>query len=45
MKNIKALQKCLEWLAYCKAIGWPESTWDRLEALWWQYHDENGNLR
>jgi hypothetical protein len=40
----KALQACANWLAYCLQIGWPRSDLDRLESLWWKYHDDNGNL-
>jgi hypothetical protein len=40
----KALRTCAEWLAYCLKLGWPKSDLNELEALWWQYHDENGNL-
>jgi hypothetical protein len=25
-------------------IGWAKADLDRLEALWWEYHDEWGNL-
>lgn len=41
----RAIRQCAEWLAYCLWIGWKKSDLDALEALWWQYHDERGNLK
>jgi hypothetical protein len=41
----KALKQCAKWLAYCLKIGWSKEQLDRLEAIWWKYHDENGNLK
>jgi hypothetical protein len=41
----KALKQCAKWLAYCLKIGWGKEQLDRLEAIWWRYHDENGNLK
>jgi hypothetical protein len=40
----KAIQCCAEWLASCVRLGWKTSDLDRLEALWWKYHDAQGNL-
>jgi len=40
----KALRACANWLSYCLKIGWPTKDIHRLEELWWQYHDERGNL-
>ena len=40
----RALRACANWLAYCLKIGWPAKDIPRLEELWWQYHDERGNL-
>jgi hypothetical protein len=40
----RAVKKCAEWLSYCLSIGWEKSHIDELEALWYKYHDENGNL-
>ena len=37
-----ALQACAEWLAFCLSIGWKKSSLDRLEATWWEHHDDNG---
>jgi len=44
MRKDEATMKCAKWLAYCLKIGWRRDDLDRLEALWWQYHDENGGL-
>ena len=41
----RALNACAAWLAYCLSIGWSKSSLDKLEALWWEYHDEKGNLK
>lgn len=40
----KALRECAEWLAFCVRIGWSKSVLDQLEALWWEFHDERGQL-
>lgn len=45
MRTLRALEKCAEWLVFCIRIGWPKSDLDRLDALWWEYHDEQGNLK
>lgn len=39
-----AVRVCAEWLAACLRMGWKRSDLDWLERLWWQWHDENGNL-
>jgi len=39
-----AARKCAEWLKSCKAIGWTADETSMLCDLWWQYHDDNGNL-
>lgn len=44
-KTIRAIEKCAEWLAYCHRIGWTRESLDRLEELWWEYHDERGEIR
>jgi hypothetical protein len=41
----RAIKECAEWLSYCLSIGWPKSSLDRLEALWWEYHDDYGRLK
>jgi len=40
----KGLSACAHWLVYCLSIGWQRDQLDMLEALWWKYHDRNGNL-
>ncbi|QPF81703.1 hypothetical protein IC762_12465 [Bradyrhizobium genosp. L] len=44
MPKKKAIMACARWLAYCLQIGWKRSDLDRLETLWWEYHDDNGEL-
>ena len=41
----KAIQKCGEWLALCLRLGWSRDQLDALEALWWEHHNECGNLK
>lgn len=41
----RAARECAEWLGACLRLGWRQSDLDFLEALWWKYHDERGNLR
>ncbi len=43
-RSRKAITACAHWLAFCKPIGFPATELDDLEALWWSWHDENGNL-
>lgn len=43
-RTTEAIRKCAEWLSYCLKIGWPRSSLDELQELWWKYHDNNGNL-
>lgn len=40
----RAIVGCGYWLAECLRLGWDRSDLDWLEALWWQYHDDNGQL-
>ncbi len=42
--TMRGLRACAAWLAYCVRIGWPKSSLDRLEEIWWQHHDRNGRL-
>ena len=30
----------MEWLNYCKSIGWKASDMRGLTDIWWKYHDE-----
>ncbi len=41
----EAQKRCAEWLANCLKLGWRKDQLDELEALWWKYRDENGNLK
>jgi hypothetical protein len=41
----RAIELCAKWLAFCLKIGWQRSDLDRLEGLWWEHHDEYGNLK
>ena len=43
-RSRQAIRKCADWLSYCLSIGWRKSDLDALQALWWKYHDENGEL-
>ena len=45
MSRTHAARICAYWLAECLADGWPQSSLDWLEALWWRYHDAHGNFR
>ncbi len=40
----KAVWDCAVWLDFCVRIGWEKSALDRLSEIWWQYHDDEGNL-
>lgn len=40
----EAIMACANWLSYCLKIGWPKKDLDRLQALWWKYHDDDGRL-
>lgn len=44
MKTSRAIKKCAEWLSYCLSIGYTKEQLDRLEEIWWMFHDERGNL-
>ncbi len=45
MRTLRAQRKCAEWLAYCLLIGWDKGTLDALENLWWEHHDDYGNMK
>ncbi len=36
----RACRKLMEWLNYCKSIGWKASDMRGLTDIWWKYHDE-----
>jgi hypothetical protein len=40
----RALRACTEWLCKCLELGWPKSSLDDLEKLWWKWHDRYGKL-
>lgn len=37
-------KRCSAWLSKCKELGWLPSQMGMLCDLWWEYHDDNGNL-
>jgi hypothetical protein len=39
-----AARKCAEWLRWCRENGWPAEATGRLCDLWWEFHDDDGNL-
>lgn len=43
-QTTKALRECGEWLSECLRIGWPKSSLDRLQDIWWEFHDDHGRL-
>lgn len=43
-RTSQAIKQCFDWLTWCIEHGWHRSTLDDLEQLWWEYHDEDGNL-
>jgi hypothetical protein len=45
MPTVPAIKDCAEWLQSCIHIGWPKSSLDELQALWWKYHDTRRNLK
>ena len=40
----RAVQLCADWLSMCLRIGWKRTDLDALQAIWWRYHDDEGNL-
>jgi hypothetical protein len=40
----RSMERCGKWLAFCLKIGWPKTALDKLEGLWWEHHDQYGNL-
>lgn len=45
MRSQKAAKACAQWLVFCLRIGWQRSQLDALERVWWEHHDDYGNLR
>lgn len=44
-RSRRAIEACARWLQTCRNIGWGSEDLDFLEALWWEHHDERGELR
>ena len=38
------IKACANWLKFCLDIGYQKAQLDFLENLWWEYHDDKGNL-
>ena len=45
MKTTKAMTKCAKWLSLCLKLGWRKESLDLLESLWWEHHDDKGNVK
>jgi hypothetical protein len=41
--TVWALRACLKWLEACSELGWQDDDLPKLEVLWWDYHDKEGN--
>ena len=41
-RTLEGARSCAYWLTACLRLGWSRADLDRLEALWWEYHDETG---
>ncbi len=44
-RTSKAVIACGYWLSACLKLGWSRADFDWLEALWWEHHDDHGNLK
>jgi hypothetical protein len=42
--RLEAHKSCAQWLQACLKLGWPKSSLDRLQRIWWKFHDVHGNL-
>ena len=40
----EAIRNCAFWLQHCLKLGWKKTELDALEALWWKYHNDKGEL-
>lgn len=40
----KAQKELLEWLRFCKEIGWREKQMPGLTDIWWRWHGDDGQL-
>lgn len=43
-RSTKAIYACANWLSACIRMGWDKSLLDELERIWWQWHDDYGNM-
>ena len=43
-KSLKAIKECANWLVCCLEAGWEKKDLAALEKLWWDNHDNHGNL-
>lgn len=44
LRSLRAIKACAAWMSHCLSIGWKREHLDALQALWWQWHDDDGNL-
>jgi hypothetical protein len=42
--SLEASRACAHWLQTCLKIGWPRQSLDRLQRIWWTFHDARGKL-
>lgn len=42
--NLRASRAAAEWLVTCRKMGFDDEQIDKLETLWWLYHDDNGRI-
>jgi len=42
--TLKAAKDCSNWLRACSDLGWRKEDMGRLADLWWEFHDDEGNL-
>lgn len=42
--STRGAQRLAQWLHFCLREGWDRAHLDRLDALWREHHDRNGNL-
>jgi len=43
-KSREAIKLCAMWLLFCLNNGWKKEQLEALEKLWWEHHDDAGNL-
>lgn len=37
-------KRALAWLDWCRQNGWEAAELGRLSDIWWEFHDDNGEL-